>query len=150
MIGARRCRIDNKSGYLIFKNSWGDDWNSGYAFVVFNNYKKYMRDIYSLPGKIFRKNHSDNDILCEDCDGDGLFNWGIGPVPPTLPSWAPQIKDGDDSNSDVGKMSNKGRLAVINPNNIATLHIYNDTTICYNSYIPLIPQHFDLTLFISS
>lgn len=122
--------------YLIFKNSWGESWNGGYAFVVFNNYKKYMRDIYSLPGKIYSKNHSDDDILCEDCDGDGLFNWGIGPVPPTLPSWAPQIKDGDDSNSDAGMMSNKGRLAVINPDSIATLHILNDTTICYNSYIP--------------
>ncbi len=51
-----------------------------------------------------------NDIVCEDADGDGYFNWGIGPRPSNIPSWAEMEEDGDDSDDTKGQMYSTGHL----------------------------------------
>ena len=46
---------------------------------------------------------ADIDIVCEDADGDGYFYWGIKDSTFTLPLWAPQEEDGDDSDASIKK-----------------------------------------------
>ena len=54
---------------------------------------------------------TDADIIIEDSDGDGYFNWGIGLRPnDRLPTWAELEEDGDDSNHLKGPMNGYGFL----------------------------------------
>lgn len=50
--------------------------------------------------------YTDNDIVCEDADGDGYYFWGLGPKPTTI-SGDP---DGDDSDPNFGTMDDYGHL----------------------------------------
>ena len=96
---------DPKIGYTywIFKNSYGEDLqrsDSGYTYVVFDQDLNGMILPFSLdlPTKCF--NYSDEDILVEDLDGDGYYNWGLSPnKPSTCPVWVPNIRDDDDTDS---------------------------------------------------
>ena len=55
-------------------------------------------------------NLSDNDIVCEDKDGDGLYNWGIGPKPVSAPWWVADNEDGDDSDINKGIIDDYGNI----------------------------------------
>ena len=47
---------------------------------------------------LYAQGHSDSEIVWEDKDGDGLYNWGIGHnKPSSCPSWVPGTPDGDDN-----------------------------------------------------
>lgn len=94
----------------LFKNSWGDNWGeeNGYAYVIVNTSNRYYTN--SLIGKVTCMQHTDNDIVCEDADGDGYYFWGIGPKPSNCPSWAPDNPDGDDSDINFGPMNEFGHL----------------------------------------
>ena len=46
--------------------------------------------------------YTDDDIRCVDLDGDGYYNWGIGPKPATCPDGCPDENDCDDSDPEFG------------------------------------------------
>ena len=102
----------------LFKNSWGPDWGeeNGYAYIIVNTNDRYYTN--SITGNISCMQHSDNDIVCEDADGDGYYFWGIGPKPANCPSWVPDTPDGDDSNINLGAMDEYGNLQALQPNGI--------------------------------
>lgn len=110
----------------IFKNSYkdrGEDIMSPeYMYIVFDNIE-YLHTPYSIELPIRVSNIEDNSIICEDKDGDGYYNWGIGPKPTSCPSWVPDEEDGDDSNPNYGPMNEFGHLQIISPDKCEPLHI---------------------------
>ena len=63
-----------------------------------------------LDGNITSLIYNNDDIICEDADGDGYYFWGVGPKPSHCPSWVPDTPDGDDSNINYGTLDNYGHL----------------------------------------
>ena len=84
--------------------------HEGYMYIICNDDNR-LKNFYYPTGSIQSINFSDDDIVVEDADGDGYYNWGIGPRPNNrLPAWAEQEEDGDDSNRFLGKMREYGEL----------------------------------------
>lgn len=107
------------STYWIFKNSYGsDNLHGGYYYMIFNNMIGDNSNILiqnmilpsSLGLPIISLNYTDDDIIIEDADGDGYYNWGIGEKPQDCPLWIPDVEDGDDSDSEVAEMDAYGHL----------------------------------------
>ena len=105
------------STYWIFKNSWGLGDGDGYMYLIFsdmightNHYISNIALTYALDTPIISTAYSDDDILIEDADGDGYYNWGIGPKPSTCPSWINNCPDGDDSDSEIAAMDSYGNM----------------------------------------
>lgn len=114
--------------YWIYKNSYGSDMDEardGYMWIIHYDLNKSMNPSYYCTLPIKRLGHSDNEIVCEDRDGDGYYNWGIGEKPTHCPSWVPDIPDGDDSDYSKGPK--------------------NEFGFCYN-----IPEHINDTIYIHS
>ena len=83
----------------LFKNSKGVGWgNNGCAYFL-----PQLNDLYGLYKLVTPESlvYDDSDIVCEDRDGDGYYNWGIGPKPATCPN-CPDEPDCDDSDPTVG------------------------------------------------
>lgn len=105
--------------YWIFKDSYGHATDSiyhhnGYRYILFNDFSRADNKVLFLNTPIFRRDHTDEEILCEDNDGDGYFNWGIGERPNALlPAWAEQEPDGDDTNDYVGYLNSYGHSTTI-------------------------------------
>lgn len=101
--------IDNTDSKTvwIFKNSGGPGWgDNGYAYV-----KVDINDIgwtHALLTPIQSIRYTDSDIKCIDLDGDGYYNWGVGPKPASCPACVPDEEDGDDSNPNLGPMNEYG------------------------------------------
>ena len=117
----------------LIKNSWGRNtsWGAGgYGYIIVN--LTNTRNAFYLSGKIHSNLLSDDDILCEDADGDGFYFWGIGSKPSSCPSWVPDEPDGDDSDYTKGPIDGYGWLRDLNPDNDDTLYIDEDTT--WNTY----------------
>jgi len=119
--------------YWIFKDSYGDYsqtqfHHSGYRYVIFYDTSK-MGKAYYLEPSIVSSDMTDDDIVVEDRDGDGYFNWGIGPRPDNrLPSWAELEEDGDDSSRFKGAMDEYGYLADVAYPSLFTIdHDMTDT-----------------------
>ncbi len=106
--------------YFIFKNStsWGH-----YFYVLADNMNQFSGTSIPMP-PITSLNYTDADIICEDRDGDGYYNWGIGPKPPHCPPCAPDEPDGDDSNPNLGPMNEFGYCMPL-----AHPYFYPETTI---------------------
>lgn len=94
----------------IIKNSGGSGGATfGYSYYVIDNFN-YI-DTYhtcSVSGPIASLQFTNNDIKCVDLDGDGYYNWGVGPKPVSCPACVPNEEDGDDSNPSLGPMDTYG------------------------------------------
>lgn len=116
--------------YWVFKDNYGTELENrqdGYMYIYFKSYD-CMRPIDYTTSSIISENYTDDDIVYEDLDGDGYYNWGIGPKPAHCPSWVPDIPDGDDSDYTKGPMDEYGFLSDI-PSMISdsTIFIVQDT-----------------------
>ncbi len=116
--------------YWIFKNSNGPSSGiNGYYYLIFDdmigtNSNVYIYDMinaYSIGLPIASLNYTDNDIIVEDADGDGYYNWGLGSKPASCPSWIPDDPDRDDSDSLKYKMDEYGHLQNIPQREPSTL-----------------------------
>ena len=99
--------------YYVYKNSCGiNDLNTqeGYFYFIHNNYNSTSNPTYYCHLPITTTSYTDNDIICEDTDGDGYYFWGLGNKPANCPSWVPDEKDGDDSNINYGPIDTYGYL----------------------------------------
>lgn len=95
-----------------FKNTWGENWGyDGFGYFVVDDLYRIL--FMQIDKYIHSEVYTDADIVCEDADGDGYFWWGIGPKPSTIPSWAQDKADGDDSNYLFGSMNEYGYLESI-------------------------------------
>lgn len=94
-------------------------------------------------------NHTDDDIIIEDADGDGFFYWGIGGKPVGCPSWIPNNPDGDDSDNTKAIMDEYGHLSDIRPCGTVTLSnnytIHNPNVMLYDSLIVPYGRTFTIT-----
>ena len=91
--------------YWIFKNSYGDNsFNDGYLYAIFDDFSLLNKTFSYFTGIKTLSGYSNSDILCQDLDGDGYYNWGIGPKPAHCPS-CPDIPDGNDYNPNIGGMN---------------------------------------------
>ena len=129
--------------YWILKNSWGT--NTPYMFIRFDH-PKFIIGPYVAHYPITVKNSlnqkilKDYDRVCEDLDGDGYYNWGIGPKPAHAPAGVSDEPDGDDSDPSVGPMDAYGNLLPASADSLDTLFIstrvsYADTIHIYRHVV---------------
>ena len=116
--------------YWIFKNSYGlNDGHphDGYMYILFKNLWCFASPLTISIAS--RSGYTDKDIIVEDLDGDGYFNWGIGPKPAHCPAWAPDEEDGDDSDYQKGPMDEYGYCTELDSLRKRYIYIENDTTL---------------------
>jgi uncharacterized protein (TIGR02145 family) len=93
---------------LLVKNSYGPYFgDNGFAYIIVN--MNNVINSYVLDGKILSTIYDDRNILCEDKDEDGYYNWGLGPKPDQCPA-SPDKPDGDDSDPCLGPMDAYGHM----------------------------------------
>lgn len=117
--------------FWIFKNSYGVNdvyGHNGFAYYVFNDYQ-YMHNPIFVTKPITSIQVSEQNIIVEDNDGDGYFNWGIGLKPSHCPAWAPIDSDGDDSDPMKGPMDKYGVCDELPYNHPVYEYIANDSTL---------------------
>lgn len=125
-------------------HDWGQD---GYGYVAMSLLNAY--GIHKLKGNVKSEQYmlTDNDIICEDADGDGYYNWGIKDSTFTLPIWASQREDGDDSDCTKGPIDMHGNLEDINLSD--TMFIEGNTDFDNPQHILRhikVLEHHDLTI----
>ena len=111
----------------IFKNSCGlgdPNSNDGYFYYIPNSWAATASPTYYCKLPVTTMSYTDDDIVCQDADGDGYYFWGLGAKPLNCPSWVPDTPDGDDSDISYGVMDNYGNLVSLP----AGITIKTDTT----------------------
>lgn len=107
--------------FWIFKDSFGHrkdniTQHGGYRYIIFNDFSKVTEASF-LSTPITRQGHDESEIVLEDLDYDGYFNWGIGSRPDgRLPVWAEESEDYDDSNASIGAMDAGGNSQNVEDN----------------------------------
>ncbi|MBR1791319.1 MAG: C1 family peptidase [Bacteroidaceae bacterium] len=129
--------------YWIYKDSYYNHPDSsirkrytgheGYIYLIYHE-RNEDKFIYFPKGSLQSLNYNDSIILCEDLDGDGYFNWGIGPKPSHCPSWAAAQPDGDDSDDTKGPMDQYGFCSSLSLGD-GVLQITNPLTIESDYYM---------------
>ena len=100
--------------YYIFKQSYatyGYD-KSHFCKIIIDANRIDMIGCYSIDTPITSLLYDDSDIDCADNDGDGYYNWGIGPKPATCPN-CPDEEDCDDSSPLIGPYNEKYECMVL-------------------------------------
>ena len=112
--------------YYIFKQSYANygydrspfckiiidaNYNS-HVFSPPYEYLNYYLRAYSINTPITSLLYDDSDIDCADNDGDGYYNWGIGPKPAHCPD-CPNEEDSDDSSPLIGPYNEKYESVVL-------------------------------------
>ncbi|MBE6321248.1 MAG: hypothetical protein E7075_09855 [Bacteroidales bacterium] len=127
--------------YWIYKNSYGlnnKGDESGYMYVIFER-SSFQDFHYVIGSNIISSIYNEDDVICEDRDGDGYYFWGLGEKPAHCPSCAPDTPDGDDSNPNLTVMNEYGQfLPMINRTEsiIFTNTTWNtNDTLCGDVYI---------------
>ena len=125
--------------YWIYKNSYGHEGDeSGYMYVIFER-SSFQDFHYVIGSNIISSIYNEDDVICEDRDGDGYYFWGLGEKPAHCPSCAPDTPDGDDSNPNLTVMNEYGQfLPMINRTEsiIFTNTTWNtNDTLCGDVYI---------------
>ena len=110
--------------YWIFKNSYAE---TSPGYILMYAPRKIFCDAAYLNTPITSMNYIDDDIVCEDSDGDGYYFWGIGPKPSHCPAWVPDEPDGDDSDDTKGAMNEYGYLYDLVDHINDTVYINTDT-----------------------
>jgi len=113
---------DNDNNYIgktywIFKDSYGPNTtneHAGYAYIYFADLNNMITPYYAKT-PVYSNTMTDQNIVCEDADGDGYYFWGIGQKPANCPNWIPNTPDGDDSNIDLGQMDPLGNITNLYP-----------------------------------
>lgn len=114
----------------VFKNSYGESMgHNGYYYAVIPDFNEIFKKVHCqfLIGPIISRNHTDADIVVEDKDGDGYYNWGIGPKPSGLPTFVPDDPDCDDSNPSIGSMDMFGFPCPVQHEASDTIYVWKDT-----------------------
>jgi len=92
----------------LVKNSYGSYFgDNGYAYIVLN--MNNVINSYVLDGAVLSTIYDERNIMCNDKDEDGYYNWGIGPKPDVCPS-CPDQPDGDDSDPCLGPIDAFGHM----------------------------------------
>ncbi len=95
--------------WIIKNNGGSNNPTYGYSYYVIDNFDYISTyGTCSVFGPITSLQYTNNDIKCIDIDGDGYYNWGVGPKPASCPSCVPNEEDGDDSNPNLGPMDSYG------------------------------------------
>ena len=125
--------------YYIFKQSYADygydrspfckviiDANSHNTITIGNEtYTLFTYvDAFSIEVPITSQLYDELGVACLDVDGDGYYNWGIGPKPATCPN-CPDAEDCDDSSPLIGPYNEK----------------YECVVLCNNYVYSSIPEH---------
>lgn len=100
--------------YYIFKQSYatyGYDESHFCKIIINANNSAYMT-CYSIDTPITSMLYNNSDIDCADNDGDGYYNWGIGPKPATCPN-CPDEEDCDDSSPLIGPYDEKYECRIL-------------------------------------
>lgn len=129
------------STYWIFKNSWGVEPNNpsddGYMYILFPDTNAYGHYIgmtvpryFTFP--ILSQRLSESDIAILDEDGDGYYNWGLGPKPASCPAWIPSQPDGDDTDPSRHYMDVFGNFPEVYTFPIGTDLVHTNRTISGN------------------
>lgn len=109
--------------YYIFKQSYADYGynNSPFCNIIINANNSAFMTCYSIDTPITSMLYDDSDIVCVDNDGDGYYNWGIGPKPATCPN-CPDEEDCDDSSPLIGPYNEKYECMILCEN-----YVYSST-----------------------
>jgi hypothetical protein len=114
--------------YWIMKNSFGANWgyqNNGFFFLKLNEekMKKFLETAQTLadPIEITINESPIHTVLVRDDDGDGYYNWGVGPKPEGY-DHIPDEPDGNDNNYYLGPLNEMGHCTFIRGKNIMIHH----------------------------
>jgi hypothetical protein len=123
LVGYTKDPYDGKMIW-IFKNSWG----TGYGENGYWRIKTPINNIgwtHALKTPVLPVISSTPlEIMCDDRDGDGLYNWGISPIMPTsCPQNISTEKDCDDSNFYLGPFLANGECSVVLQESIVDVEV---------------------------
>lgn len=96
--------------YWIYKDSGGlSHWDNGFAYMFWPQLPNHR---YKIELPLTSIQYGENDIVCDDKDNDGYFNWGIGDKPSSCPE-CPDYEDGNDNDPSRGPMDEHASCWII-------------------------------------